>query len=673
MVLLPLCNITNEDTTQVSPRKRFRKTICHVPSHASNEEEEEPPATESSNETMESEGKELPTSSVGGVIYFDDDDDVDVAAVSASKRQKRRESIIFPNTIAPLHQEEDSAQDGGGMQEETQSGPTNDFELELDQGDHDDDPVISTRKRLSKRQSMLLPSDVALFQKEVATQVFGHQETDLPLDPQEMDLSEEETTTPRLAKRQSMVLPSILLQDDETREYFQELTSHPQEANVAEENVVTEQNNNDESKPPRGKMPAIQSLEQQQGRLHNNVGIEAAAVATHASFADECTTNPTEGNETEYIRSLVREYCALSPSERVLSKQAEEIERLTSYSLVPPAAKQHRARSVDLNWSGSPTEAPKAHVAQMPKRELLLKLGALVELIDERKVQDQQHMEAHTECRFQRSRSGKYRYFHTLTNDKVSPAMYEERYLAVLRQTKSKSQEHIQDWIQSLEDSSRSVGEHVMKTGTVVDCELPCGVEEKDEQSLKASPPAKSQVEQSVLSFGSVDRTTDCSSEPLDTSDSSNVVLEQFFANDMELVDVSSSSLTDSLLETETRAPENDNQQGLPLASHHQDSEPTSSLETGDSSNLPMEQGSTQANDMELVDASSSSPTDSLLGMHASERDNQKELLPLPDRDEASGDPAIAAAEATLWAAIDAALETYSRQMIRIREARRLV
>jgi hypothetical protein len=629
---------------------------------------------------MESEEKNKSenTFSVGSDIYFDDDDHHHLEAAAASKRQKRRQSIFLPSVIA-LKEEDPAKDDNAGIQqEEPQARPTDNFDLEqLDPGhDYHHYPVISTRKRAaSKRQSMLLPSDIVLFQKEVATQLFGHEATPLELDPQEIDFRETTSTTTTTPKpRPSVVLRSdvALLQDDEAREYFQELTSssHPQEANVVEENGVTEQTK-DESRPPTtGKMPAIESVEQQQGGLHSSIGMEAAAVVTNG---DASRTDPNDGNETDYIRSLVREYCALSPYERLLSKQAEEIERLTCYSLVPPAAKQFIGTSVDLNWSGSPTDGPRSQVV-MPDRELLLKLGDLVQLIDERKVQDQQHAEAHTKCHFQRSRSGKYRYFHTLTNDKISPGLYEERYLAMLEVAKSKSQEHIQDWIKSIEGSSyQSVGEQVMnwKAGSVVDCDAYCGVEENEEQCSEASPNTKHILEQSPHLFGLVDRTRGLNSEDseptsgLDTIDSSIVLVEQVYAqaNDMKLVDGSSSSPKDVLLKTKTHAPNDDD---------NQEPRMSSTLDTSDSSDVfVLEQASTHANDMELVDASSSSPTDSLL--HEQDHNDRQEVLPFPNREEGSDDPDIAAAEATLWAAIDVALETYALQVIRIREARRLV
>jgi hypothetical protein len=358
-------------------------------------------------------------------------------------------------------------------------------------------------------------------------------------------------------------------------------------------------------------MPAKQSSTQEESRVRNIEVLEADEVATPASPMKEARAGPKDGNETEYIRNLVREYCALPISERHSSKHAEEIERLTSYSLVPPAARQRNKtrNGVDLNWSGSPTARD-----LMPKRELLLTLGSLMELIEERKVQDTKKMEAHTQCRFQRSRSGKYRYFHIFTNGKISPATYEQRYLATLERSKAESQKHIQDWIKRVEGLSPPLIK--LKTGTVIDSEPYHGMQENAEQC--ATTPTKDGIDQSPHSFGSVDIVTDSSVEPsstLDTSDSSSVVVEKVG-------------------------------------------------------------GYAQANDtdntMELVDASSSSPTDSLLLETESQGDEDSPdlLLPLPSRDEASADPAIAAAEATLWAAIDAALETYSRQVIAIRKAR---
>ena len=644
-------DVTNEELLlSSSPRKRSRKSLCHVPSPSINDEsdgESLNEATKSSSAVEEivvgSEENVLKfDTSMGSIICFDDDDDDDDdddgMAVSSSKRQKRRETMaLLPKTLTPLHQEDYSGEEeplegrGAQTKEETQTfadTPTYNvaaFELK-DQNDDDDNALTLTRP--SERQSMVLPSDdVVSFQNEVANQVFGLEATKtVDLSPEEMDLTDDDddvwTPRQRPTKRQSMVLPSdvALLEGFETtHEYFQDYQNDTLIGVVPKENSVMYQ-----------KMPAKHSPTQAESRVQDIEMLEAAVVATPVLSAKEARAGPLDGNKTELIRSLVREYCALPISGRQSSKQAEEIERLTSYSLIPPAARQRketRNNGVDLNWSGSPTTG-----YLMPKRELMLTLGALMELIEERKVLDTKKMEAQTQCRVHRSRSGKFRYFHIFTNGKVSPATYEQRYLAALERSKAESQKHIQDWIKRIEGrpcqplwtgDDTKVMNLKNNDSTVIDCEPYRGIQENDEHNTKTLPPTKDVAEHSPHSFGSVDIiVTDSSLEP------------------------SASTL--------------DKDKDDPL-----------------SAVVEKVGGYAQGNDtdsrMELVDASSSSPTDSLLQeteLQGDDDDLTDLLLPLPSRDEASTDPAIAAAEATLWAAIDSALETYSRQVIAIRKTR---
>jgi hypothetical protein len=163
-LLLPLRNITNENEETVSPtKKRSRQSLCHVPSHASKENEDRvaihggPEGNDESwNDTLESKEKnKSDTFSVGKVFYLDGHDlqYQHVHVAEASKRQKRPK-------------EEASANDGTGWIQHAEPQAE-----QLSQGyDHNHHSLISTRKwAASKRQSMLLPSDIVSFQKEVAT------------------------------------------------------------------------------------------------------------------------------------------------------------------------------------------------------------------------------------------------------------------------------------------------------------------------------------------------------------------------------------------------------------------------------------------------------------------------------------------------------------------------
>jgi hypothetical protein len=83
---------------------------------------------------------------------------------------------------------------------------------------------------------------------------------------------------------------------------------------------------------------------------------------------------------------------------------------------------------------------------------ILQKIAPIIEFMDKRRVEETQFWEDKTQCRVEKSRSGKYRYYSVgsiATNNnssKVSPQEYKNRYLAVLEGTAEERFEKAEEW-----------------------------------------------------------------------------------------------------------------------------------------------------------------------------------------------------------------------------------
>jgi len=437
-------------------------------------------------------------------------------------------------------------------------------------------------------------------------------------------------TSTRLAKRQSIILPSdaSLLQDDDAQEYFGQLQC--QQAKDTDLPLEKESALHDDKVEltPVTKVPASTTVV--------NEDVKQVVKA---------------GTEVDHLRSLVREYCSLPLAERNASTQAEEIEHMTGYALIPPSVKRQIAKQksgVNLNWSGSPHDnddndaeemmVTKHNDSVMAKRVLLLKLGAMVDLMEKRKVEDTKHMEMNTECRYQRSRSGKFRYYHLFTNQKISPAEYEELYLATVKHSKAEMSKRIQDWLRENEGMDTD--------STMTENEI-------HKQCLKLSA--------LVESAQQVERGLDVASPTKDACQRLKTTKTEVGPS------ASESDMEESPCESECVAsPGKSDSPPRVVVEQVQDhaqalDADTSSMEECDTSVSSLEDTSLDA---ENVASPSSSDSN-----HAA-NESAELVLPFPSRDEASEDPAIAAAEQRLWLEIDEALERYSRQVIAIREAR---
>ncbi|KAI2498247.1 hypothetical protein MHU86_16226 [Fragilaria crotonensis] len=149
---------------------------------------------------------------------------------------------------------------------------------------------------------------------------------------------------------------------------------------------------------------------------------------TVGSTADDMTT----------IRKLVREYCSLPEGQRGSSDAAKKIEELTSYPLVS---------TPDPAWDSS------SQGVFDRRHALLVKLGPIVERMDRGKTAEKDLSERETGFRVERARSGRYHYFNSETNARVSPEEYEEVYLKQLQKSSKEKGLVIQQFLRNFDKS----------------------------------------------------------------------------------------------------------------------------------------------------------------------------------------------------------------------------
>jgi hypothetical protein len=259
------------------------------------------------------------------------------------------------------------------------------------------------------------------------------------------------------------------------------------------------------------------------------------------------------------------------------------------------------------------------------KRELLLKLGEMVDIMDKRKTQDTTFLEEITKCRVERSRNGKYRYFHIVTHRKVRPSEYEQLYLSAIQQTRAEMSMRIQEWLRQ--------DKHQMSE------------QEEEERCKKLSVLIQNAQQQQSNEFLVKEQER-----------SVQVALDDraAFESDMEESPASESSES---MDSDTKM---DSSVLVTVEQATDEMEDTSCMEEGDTSILSLEEDVPIQDDPKAVSDSILNDTD----------ESSELLLPFPSRQDTSDDPEIAAAEKRLWCEIDQALERYSRQVIAIRQAR---
>jgi hypothetical protein len=255
-----------------------------------------------------------------------------------------------------------------------------------------------------------------------------------------------------------------------------------------------------------------------------------------------------------------------------------------------------------------------------------LKLAEMVDVMDKRKAQDTTFLEEITKCRVERSRNGKYRYFHIVTNRKVRPSEYEQLYLSAIQQTRAEMSMRIQEWLQQ--------DKHQMSE------------QEEEERCEKLSALIQNAQQQQSNEFLVQEQEM-----------SVQVAVDDRAASESDMEESPASESSESM-DSDMKM---DPSVHVTIEQATDEWEDTSCMEEGDTSIFSLDE-----QDVPIQD-DPKAVSDSILN----DTDEASELLlPFPSRQDTSDDPEIAAAERRLWCEIDQALERYSRQVIAIRQAR---
>jgi hypothetical protein len=359
------------------------------------------------------------------------------------------------------------------------------------------------------------------------------------------------------------------------------------------------------------------------------------------------------------LQQLVRGFCALSPEHRDASHQAQAI-ALLGYPLQQSA-------------TGSP-------VSFSNRKSILQKISPVIALMDKRRVEETQFWEDATDCRVEKSRSGKYRYYSMATNTKVSSHEYENRYMAVLERTAKERLDKSEEWKARLVVLPKPKGNN--SNSNSIEKEQ----DDKEGESLLEEP-----REIPIICH-------DVSME--DESESKNNGLDGDSSETQDL-DLNLDSLLDTQPREKSASPLNikdDDDDTMDLCdmsvsldlgeaisiSFEEEEEPASSE--------PEKQSKTREETPPTKEAGE--PSEDIVGAAAEtcatptlddQEDYQKQplqgpsaevedgpsMLPLPSRDGGSKDPDIARAERNLWNSMDAALQEYSREVMIIMQAKR--
>lgn len=298
--------------------------------------------------------------------------------------------------------------------------------------------------------------------------------------------------------------------------------------------------------------------------------------------------------EMKGLRSLVHRYSLLPSEERASSIEAKTIEQRTGYPLTA---------------SGMETEMNT--LDPLGKRKLIAKISPVIEEMDKRKVEDTKMWERVTQCRVEKSKSGKYRYYHITTGTKVPVSEYQSRYMAVIHHNKAQTLRRANEWKAKLVEATTEENAQEVVKNISMD-------EDKEENEMDQSS-FEETVESAIVAL---DKQVEQDTLPLPTEKDNVELTNQ--SNDLESVNDMSHSVG---------IPKDDGQ----------------SNETSNEEESPVNE--------ELIQEESSS--------------FETQILPLPPRDQSSTDPDLAKAERRLWSRIDSALEDYSNEVVAIMRRKR--
>mmetsp|Transcript_19864 Transcript_19864/g.28954 ORF Transcript_19864/g.28954 Transcript_19864/m.28954 type:complete len:467 (-) Transcript_19864:30-1430(-) len=363
--------------------------------------------------------------------------------------------------------------------------------------------------------------------------------------------------------------------------------------------------------------------------------LESIEVSKESNNNDDLESRAEKERNLLLLRA-VRELCSLPQTERFSSNHVDTIAAISGYPLLPNTTERREKQrqkkrkgngdGTDLDWTSSPcvskeaAEDPNPMTAMERKRDLIMRMGPIVEAMEKRKEEDTKAVQVATNCRAEKNRRGKFRYYELDTCKQVSPVEFENRYLAMIRDIKTK---------QAKKYKPLDVGNQMMEDAAVV--------LEKGHHEDNISVSAGSQLDRDKSGSKRSERLSE-DSDSMSIDDES--VNESFTLDDS--IDVGSGPSAEANQSCEK---------------HHNQSNHTSASgrlkSKVDESGIPC------------------SPT---MKEDTRQRPTQSNReISFPSRGTTSSDPAIARAEQRLWSAIDLALEIYSKEIIAIRAARRRI
>jgi hypothetical protein len=448
----------------------------------------------------------------------------------------------------------------------------------LDNNEEEEDTVAKTSSNAPKRRQSLGPSVYPAVAPDLSNTITVAASRPAALPPR--------PPSNRRKKRQSILLPSTLPQpetaDKEVTEYFETLRQY---GTLDEANHVQETH----------KEASYATARDDEAMQHDNTviqGMPETNKETPPNQEDTKVAAVSIAPETQHssvppmtlLRQLVRRYCALDPEQRGSSPEAAEIQRLAGYPLVLP----HQYPS---------------------KQSLIMFLGPVVERMDQGTQEEKLYYQQQTQCRPERTRSGRMRYFHVETGQRVTPLNYQDLYLQAVEQRSLERRRDMQRFLQHHD----------------VDVDWGLPVEEQTE-----------------------DMDLDDSQSPANDDNNGESGEEEFRAK----VNMNAKEYQD-LVEV--------------ARSGEEESEHDENFETADGEKIDQESPQDTADEPLPVEEEQLSQS-----TRSFARTKPMVLLPLPPRDEVSSDPDILEAHQQLWQTIDEALETYSRTVLAIQAAREL-
>lgn len=363
------------------------------------------------------------------------------------------------------------------------------------------------------------------------------------------------------------------------------------------------------------------------------------------------------------LQTMVRQYCSTPKDQRPTCTSARDIEESTDYPLLQPVFDSH----------------PLSH---SNRRAVLQKMAPVIEEIDKRKIEETEKWQRETECRVERSKSGRYRYIAIATNTKVPSQEYKNRYMAVLEREAPVRLARANEWKAKLNMKLSSLDSQRPDTSVYT------------KEAWDALMPVATDMETEETDYA-ITQELDLSSvlamnvKPNDESMTRNTQQECLLGDQssMEICDTSV-----SMMEVEESELPLDFEPPRPMLAKHPslrespfknpaDDEKRTPIQDAPNSEINLDttikptvsnedeqEGHSTGGEVSNGDATihESATLEAPAAHTAIVTRNSSQLLPFPDRDATSKDPDIARAEQRLWSRIDAALQEYSHDVIMI-------